>query len=64
MNHSLNLKNVFWKEAEDALRCYKSQISDFPGPRSTEAVGTSTKFRGAQAGFGYGEDLHIVCMVS
>jgi hypothetical protein len=64
MNQSLNLKNVFWKEAEDSLRCYKSQISDFLGPRSTEAVGTSTKFRGAQAGFGYGEDLHIVCMVS
>jgi len=64
MNQSLNLKNVFWKEAEDSLRCYKSQISDFLGPRSTEAVGTSTKFRGAQAGFSYGEDLHIVCMVS
>jgi len=64
MNQSLNLKNVFWKEAEDSLRCYKSQISDFLGPRSTEAVGTSTKFRGAQADFGYGEDFHIVCMDS
>ncbi|SVB36593.1 uncharacterized protein METZ01_LOCUS189447 [marine metagenome] len=64
MNQTQNLINVFWKEVEDTLRCYKSQISDFPGPRSTEAVGTSTKFRGTQAGFGYGEDLHIVCMVS
>jgi hypothetical protein len=64
MNQSLNLKNVFWKEAEDALRCYKSQISDFPGPRSTETVGTLTKLRGSQAVFGYGEDFHTVCMVS
>ena len=64
MNQTLNLINVFWKEIEDALRCYKSQISDFPGPRSAEAVGTLTKFRGTQAGLGYGEDFHIVRMVS
>ena len=48
----------------DALRCYKSQISDFPGPRSIEAVEALAKFRGTQAGFGYGEGFHIVRMVS
>ena len=46
-----------------ALGCYKSQISDFPGPRSIEAVEALAKFRGTQAGFGYGEGFHIVRMV-
>jgi len=48
----------------DAMRCYKSQISDFPGPRSIEAIEALAKFRGTQAGFAYGEGFHIVRMVS
>jgi LmbE family N-acetylglucosaminyl deacetylase len=47
-----------------ALKCYKSQISDFPGPRSIEAVEALAKFRGTQAGFSYGEGMHIIRMVS
>jgi len=47
-----------------ALKCYQSQISEFPGPRSIEAVEALSKFRGTQAGFGYGEGLHIVRMIS
>jgi N-acetylglucosamine malate deacetylase 1 len=47
-----------------ALKCYESQISDFPGPRSIEAVESLAKFRGTQAGFGYGEGFHIVRMIS
>ena len=47
-----------------ALKCYKSQISEFPGPRSIEAVEALAKFRGTQAGFGYGEGFHIVRMIS
>ena len=46
-----------------ALKCYKSQISEFPGPRSIEAVESLAKFRGTQAGFAYGEGFHIVRMV-
>ena len=48
----------------NALECYKSQISKFPGPRSIEAVEALAKFRGTQAGFGFGEGLHIVRMIS
>jgi LmbE family N-acetylglucosaminyl deacetylase len=48
----------------NALECYKSQISEFPGPRSIEAVEALAKFRGTQAGFGYGEGFHIVRMIS
>jgi len=48
----------------DAMQCYKSQISDFPGPRSIEAIEALAKFRGTQAGFAYGEGFHIVRMAS
>ena len=44
----------------NAFRCYQSQISIFPGPRSIEAVEALAKFRGTQAGFGYGEGMHII----
>ena len=51
-------------EKLNALECYKTQISEFPGPRSIEAVEALAKFRGTQAGFGYGEGFHIVRMIS
>lgn len=47
----------------EALKCYKSQISEFPGPRSLEAVEALAKFRGTQAGFGFGEGMHIIRMI-
>jgi len=47
-----------------ALKCYQSQISEFPGPRSIEAVEALAKFRGTQAGFAYGEGMHIIRKVS
>ena len=48
----------------EAVKCYQSQVSHFPGPRSIEAVEALAKFRGSQSGFGYGEGFHIVRMVS
>ena len=45
-----------------ALACYESQIPEFPGSRSLEAVESLAKFRGTQAGFGYGESFHIIRM--
>ena len=47
-----------------AIGCYKSQISDFPNPRSTQAVEALAKFRGTQAGFSFGEGLHIIRKIS
>ncbi len=47
-----------------ALACYKSQIGPFPGPRSIEAAKALAAFRGTQAGFAYGEGLHVIRMVS
>ena len=48
----------------EALKCYKSQIFEFPSPRSVEAVEALAKFRGTQAGFGYGEGMHIIRKIS
>jgi N-acetylglucosamine malate deacetylase 1 len=47
-----------------ALGCYKSQISEFPSPRSIQAVEALAKFRGTQAGFSYGEGMHIIRKIS
>jgi len=45
-----------------ALECFEGEIMPFPGPRSIEAVEALAKFRGTQAGFGYGESLQLLRM--
>ena len=52
------------EEKLKALQCYKSQIFEFPNPRSIEAVEGLAKFRGTQAGFGFGEGMHIIRKIS
>ena len=47
----------------EALSCFKSQISPYPGPRSIEAIKALSKFRGSQAGFAFGEGLHVIRMI-
>jgi N-acetylglucosamine malate deacetylase 1 len=44
----------------EALSQFKSQIHQFPAPRSIEAIRALALFRGSQAGFGYGEGFHII----
>ncbi len=46
----------------DAMSCFRSQLHDFPGPRSIEAVKALALFRGSQAGYGYAEAFHIIRM--
>ena len=46
----------------EALRCFRSQISENEGPRSIEAVRSLAKFRGSQAGFESGEAFYIIRM--
>lgn len=56
--------SIFYDKKIEALKCYESQISDFPSPRSLGAVEALAKFRGTQAGFAYGEGLHIIRKIS
>ena len=62
-NWVIDISNSIKKKIE-ALKCYETQIPDFPGPRSLEAIEALAKFRGTQAGFGFGEGMHIIRMVS
>lgn len=47
-----------------ALQCYESQISAFPDARSLDAAEALAKFRGTQAGFGFGEAFHVIRMIA
>jgi LmbE family N-acetylglucosaminyl deacetylase len=47
----------------EALACYASQIPPSPGARSIDAVNALARFRGTQAGFGFGEAFQIIRMV-
>ena len=62
-NWVINISDTIDKKIE-AIKCYESQIPDFPGSRSVKALEALAIFRGTQAGFGYGEGMHIVRMVS
>jgi LmbE family N-acetylglucosaminyl deacetylase len=48
----------------DAVACYESQIPEFPGSRSVQAVEALSKFRGTQAGFAFGEAFQVIRIVS
>ena len=48
----------------EALACYRSQVSPYPGPRSLEAARALAQFRGTQAGFAFGEAFHVIRLVS
>lgn len=54
----------FIEAKTEALAAYRSQVGDFPSPRSVDASVALAKFRGTQAGFCYGEGLQILRMVS
>jgi LmbE family N-acetylglucosaminyl deacetylase len=45
-----------------AMECYKSQVHEFPGPRSIEALRALAVFRGSQAGYGYAEAFQVIRM--
>lgn len=57
INESLDLKI-------DALRCYKSQVSELDGPRSIRAARALAEFRGSQSGFEFGEAFYILRCVA
>lgn len=45
-----------------AISRFESQLHDFPGPRSVEALKALALFRGSQAGYGYAEAFHVIRM--
>lgn len=55
----VDVTNQFDKKIE-LLECYKSQIADFPNPRSIEAVTALAKYRGATVGVLRAEALYVI----
>lgn len=43
--------SLFFDEKKKAMECFKSQVREFPNPRSTEAMEALAKFRGSTVGF-------------
>lgn len=43
-----------------AMMCFKSQLKDFPNPRSLETIESIAKFRGATAGFERAEAFMVI----
>jgi len=50
----VNITSVFAFKLE-AMRCFKSQIRDFPNPRSLKAIEALANLRGSTVGFNYAE---------
>lgn len=62
-NWVVDISDVIGKKLA-AVAAYESQIPEFPGSRSVEAVEALAKFRGTQAGFAFGEAFQIIRMRS
>jgi len=58
-NLTIDISNYYENKIR-ALKCYESQLHDYPHPRSVEAVEALAKFRGSQSGFSFGESFHII----
>lgn len=44
----------------EAMKCFNSQLHDFPHPRSVEAIEALAKYRGSTIGVGYAESFMCV----
>ncbi len=45
---------------QEAMKCYKSQLSEFPNPRSIEAIEALAKLRGSTIGYKYAESFMTI----
>ncbi len=60
-NFCIDISNQIAAKLE-AMSCFESQLHEFPGPRSVEALKALALFRGSQAGYGYAEAFHVIRM--
>ena len=44
----------------EAMKCFTTQIRDFPHPRSLEAIEALAKLRASTVGFGYAEAFSLI----
>lgn len=58
----VNISNVFSYKL-DAMKCFKSQLRDFPNPRSLKAIEALANLRGSTVGFDYAEAFMTVRII-
>lgn len=58
----VDITNTF-KDKIEAMCCYKSQICEFPHPRSIEAIEALAKYRGSTIGAQYAECFMLVRLI-
>jgi len=58
-NSFVNVEDSFGEKLE-AMQCFKSQVKDFPNPRSLENIEALSKFRGATVGLRYAEAFVLI----
>ena len=62
-NHFVNISDSMEDKLE-AMKCFKSQIRDFPSTRSLETIESLAKFRGATVGFNRAEAFMTIRTIS
>lgn len=58
----VDITECFSKKIE-AMKCYKSQICDYPHPRSSESIEALAKYRGSTVGVKYAEGFMAVRII-
>lgn len=58
-----DISKTFQKKL-DAMKVYKSELKEFPHPRSLEAIEALAKIRGSEAGFKLAESFELVRSIS
>ena len=59
-NYYVPLKIEHVTKKVQSMRCYKSEIKEFPHPRSTMGIWTKARTRGSECGHSYAEAFHLV----
>ena len=58
----VNISEVFFAKLE-AIKCYKSQLRDFPNPRSLKSVESLANLRGSTVGFTHAEAFMTIRII-
>lgn len=61
-NYFVNITDVFNFKLE-AIKCYKSQLKDYPNPRSLKSIEALSNFRGSTVGFIHAEAFMTIRVI-
>jgi len=56
--------SVFFDSKVEAMKCYKSQLKEFPNPRSLKNIESLATYRGASVGFTLAEAFMVIRIIN